>query len=282
MMEDTNDELDILLSKLQTVEIPFKKDIASVRLKIAAVAEETSEDRKVIPLNRVLLGIAASIVILMVAGWLFLNPANDVSLTNSDTSIKTAILPDNSEVTLNAYSEISYDKSWNRTLSLAGEAFFNVTEGKTFTVLTDAGKVQVLGTSFNVFARDGHFVIACKTGKVEVTIDKSGYKKVLSPGEMIQSDSKEVKTLLINPKEIGSWSSGLFQYKGFPVKEVFKEISRQFDVEISVSPKINKKFTGYFNNKKLENALRSVCLPLNLTFNKTSENKYSISENISN
>lgn len=276
MTEESNDELDIFLSKIETAKIPFKRDMAAVRQKITAVADDATTDDKVFSLNRSLIGIAASVLLLIAVGWWFLAPANDVLLATTDVKLKTATLPDNSEITLNADSYVSYDKEWNRTLSLSGEAFFKVTKGKAFTVLTDIGKVQVLGTSFNVFARNNHFIIACKTGKVEVTINSSDIKKILSPGDVIQYDSKEVKALTINPEQIGSWSSGLFQYKSFPVKEVFKEIGRQFDVEISVNSDINKKFTGYFKNTKLDSALRSVCLPLNLTFLKTSDNKYLI------
>jgi ferric-dicitrate binding protein FerR (iron transport regulator) len=81
---------------------------------------------------------------------------------------KTFLLPDDSEVTLNSASQIEY-KKWNwtdhRELQLEGEAFFKVTKGQTFDVLTRLGKVTVVGTQFNVKARGDRFEVICFEGK---------------------------------------------------------------------------------------------------------------------
>jgi transmembrane sensor len=47
---------------------------------------------------------------------------------------------------------MSYSDDWSkeRTLSLEGEAFFEVQKGSKFSVVTSDGIVEVLGTSFDV------------------------------------------------------------------------------------------------------------------------------------
>jgi len=50
---------------------------------------------------------------------------------------------------------------------LFGKAYFDVDKGKTFTVKTDLGTVQVLGTRFDVESRDSIFKVVCYEGSVK-------------------------------------------------------------------------------------------------------------------
>ena len=108
---------------------------------------------KVIPLNtnRWLLSIAASIVVLF--GLFFILGDDIVTIETNYGEQRTIVLLEGSEVILNSKSTLTYDKdNWenNRELSLEGEGYFKVKKGSTFTVVTDNGNVQVLGTQFNV------------------------------------------------------------------------------------------------------------------------------------
>ena len=87
--------------------------------------------------------------------------------TTLDTNISTTIaektsieLPDASLVTINALTDISFNKKqWQskRTVKLNGEAYFKVAKGAKFDVETPNGIVSVLGTQFNVKYRDNLF-----------------------------------------------------------------------------------------------------------------------------
>ncbi len=46
------------------------------------------------------------------------------------------------------------------------EGFFKVQKGNKFIVHTPAGDVEVMGTSFNVFAREEASKVSCVTGKL--------------------------------------------------------------------------------------------------------------------
>ena len=95
---------------------------------------------KTIPLYNQWFFKVASMLVLFVAIGYFLNtrlPENKLAGKGQKTTFS---LPDNSEVVLNADSEIEYKKSnWdnNRKLKLKGEAYFKVAKGKTFEVETN-------------------------------------------------------------------------------------------------------------------------------------------------
>jgi ferric-dicitrate binding protein FerR (iron transport regulator) len=95
-------------------------------------------------------------------------------------------LPDQSQVLLNAGSQASF-KSWdwssNRAVSLQGEAYFKVAKGQKFTVETNLGSVTVLGTQFNVKARDNRFEVTCYEGKVQRSL--SNEEQIILPGQRI-------------------------------------------------------------------------------------------------
>lgn len=88
--------------------------------------------------------IAASLAIIIGCYQLFYFSNVD---TTGFSETKIVVLNDNSHVTLNAKSELSYPSlfKFNRNLKLNGEAFFEVQKGSTFTVNTNLGKVQVIG-----------------------------------------------------------------------------------------------------------------------------------------
>ena len=113
----------------------------------AVYNKRTLNDPKVIQLNpfKKFMRVAAAAVILMLGTYFYMNSL-DEKITTQFAENKEILLPDNSEVMLNADSQISYSKkNWTaeRNIDLKGEAFFKVAKGEKFTVATDAGTVTV-------------------------------------------------------------------------------------------------------------------------------------------
>lgn len=179
----------------------------------------------------------------------------------------SAVLPDSSEIVLNAVSEISYnEKEWpeKRKLTLDGEAFFKVAKGSTFDVLTSRGKVSVLGTQFNVKNRKGFFEVVCYEGRVAVKIDETS--KELIPGKVLRLIDGRITTDTTKDKQ-PDWVANGSRFKEVPFREVILELERQYGVVInSKSIDENLLFTGGFVHNDLEEALKSVTTPLNLTY----------------
>lgn len=279
--DNAEDELGDFLQKSSSAKLPSLRNKEAIWDKIS---EAIDEDEEKVGISRYKwIGIAASVILAVFIGVTALNnQSKEVTLMASNAENKIEELPDGSTVSINANSSISYSSDKNRELSLEGEAFFEVTEGDNFLVKTEFGTVRVLGTSFNVFARDESLEVSCKTGKVEVTIPSKNFKEIIRPGELVSFKEDTVRRTSRLPELMGKWQSGEFYFANRPIEEVFEEIQRQFNVEIEVEVdnlSNNQNFSGYFfTNKDVENALDMVCLPLGLAYEKTGQNLFAVSK----
>lgn len=232
------------------------------------------EETKVVPLNfKMFMKVAAVMVVLLTSSYfLFFN--NTASYSTEIAQTETLQLPDNSEVILNAQSELAFNKKeWkqNRSLTLKGEAFFKVTKGEKFTVDTDAGSVQVLGTQFNVKERDNYFEVQCYEGSVSVTHQNN--KTILTPGKsvrVVNGKLIEVKPFNIeNP----SWLAKESSFSEVPLWQVINELEVQYDIVIDANKiDIEQMFSGTFTHNDKNIALQSVTIPLKLSYNITGKN----------
>jgi ferric-dicitrate binding protein FerR (iron transport regulator) len=206
-------------------------------------------------------------VVLVVVSFVFIN--------SIDTSVRTGVaqkesftLPDNSEVQLNASSEIRYKKSsWkkNRSLALDGEAYFKVTKGNTFSVETSQGTVKVLGTQFNVYSRDGIFNVDCYEGLVSVAFSDTLIK--LPAGNRLKVENNKLLVHTTTSKGQPEWIMNESSFTNATLSEVINELEQQYPINITSPENIaNKRFTGSFTHDNLELALRSICDPLRLGY----------------
>ncbi|WGF93001.1 FecR family protein [Aequorivita marisscotiae] len=209
----------------------------------------------------------AAVFALLLAGYYY--------TTTLDTSIKTEVaqtetfsLPDGSEVALNSGSKITYNKkNWDdsRELSLDGEAYFKVTKGNKFSVKTAEGIVSVLGTQFNVAARDGLFTVTCYEGLVSVAFNNSLIK--LPAGKKIEIINGKLVANEVTDNQSPLWLQQESSFNNVPLQRVINALERQYVVKINLkNVNLEKRFTGTFTHKNLELALKSICEPLQLTY----------------
>jgi transmembrane sensor len=213
-------------------------------------------------------GIAAAATLALFV-WISNMTAPEKSMAKAGEK-KEVVLPEESAVTLNAASSITYrDRSFNqdRELYLEGEAFFKVQKGSTFTVHTDYGTVTVLGTSFNVIARDGRFEVSCYTGKVKVESSPKD-QQIITAGESTtrnKSDKKLDRSTFDVIADTPEWMAGKFSYENQPLSDVIKELERQYDINVKLEPGIGDlKYTGLFESGDLDTALYLITWPLHL------------------
>lgn len=214
--------------------------------------------------------LAASIALLIsVSIWIYYN--RETKIWCQPATIVTIALPDGSEVVLNAASTLDYNKrGWNknRLVHLEGEAFFHVKKGSRFEVVTCMGTIMVLGTSFNVFARNNRLEVYCETGKVAVVSKNMVF---LKPGMKAQTkDNSMTRIIQAEKKHQGTWQQGEFWFNNTPLTEVIAEMERQFDVTVKHNDLSNRYYTGYFNRRSLAEALSTVFVPMQLKY-KTEE-----------
>jgi transmembrane sensor len=238
-------------------------------------SQKTKKETKVVPLWRYA-SVAAALAFFFGLFQLFYF-SNAKETTFGTTQIVS--LPDNSLVTLNAKSKLSYPNlfQYNRTLELEGQAFFEVEKGSRFTVKTDLGCVTVLGTKFDVSAHKDFFEVICYEGKVRV--EAKGKIAILTPSESIRFYDHTVENWAAATGAKPSWINGETTFKNVPVQYVFDQFRNQYNVTVDYPKNVeNVKFTGAFTHKDKAVALKSICIPLHLKYTEDSTGKIIISE----
>ena len=215
---------------------------------------------------KVLMRFAALLIIAL--GLYFAFNSSNLTQIETGTGEKTSVLlPDASEVLLNAVTEIEFnEKKWNqkREIKLSGEAYFKVAKGAVFDVLTTKGKVSVLGTKFNVKSREGLFEVVCNEGSVGV-LYQGKYEKLV-PGQYLHVfDGIITIDTIQNTQPL--WFNNISNFNGVPFYEVVQEFERQYGVKVEAkNVDLNHLFKGGFAHDDLNKALESITLPLGLTY----------------
>lgn len=179
------------------------------------------------------------------------------------------VMPDNSRVQLNANSTINYKKrDWNdnRIINLNGEAFFDVEKGNSFKVITEDGTVEVLGTEFNVISRAHYFEVRCQEGKVKVTSNATDEDVVLLPGEAVRIFNNKGEKWNYNVNET-NWLLGESTFQNTPMSQVILALENQFEIKFDNSKvDLTQRFTGGFTHKDLNLALKTVMIPMDISY----------------
>jgi ferric-dicitrate binding protein FerR (iron transport regulator) len=217
----------------------------------------------------ILIRVAAIFIICF--GVYFYTTSLNTTINTNIAQKETITLPDASTVTINANSNIEFNKHrWDkiRELELEGEAFFKVSKGSKFEVITDDGTVEVLGTQFNVKQRTNYFEVVCYEGLVKVTTPH--ITKHLNPGEHLLILNGKLISTEKDPNDSPSWINNISLFKSLPYSEVIAEFERQYDVKVITNNiDLQQLFTGSFTHKNIDVALKSITLPLQLNFDKT-------------
>ncbi len=204
------------------------------------------------------------------------NIAVTETATNGAQTVFT--LPDNSSIVLNSGSEIEYNKwSWdkNRALQLSGEAYFKVAKGKKFEVNTHLGTVTVLGTQFNVKARNNRFDVTCYEGRVKVNYQNQ--EIVITRGKRVSFENGVLlaipDTTVLQPE----WTSGELAFVNENLTAILAELERQFDCSIDFKgASTSQLFTGTLPAKNLDDALQILAATYHLKSKKESDHKITL------
>jgi transmembrane sensor len=162
-------------------------------------------------------------------------------------------LPDGSMVYLNSASSITYPSSFaglsKRKIELSGEAFFEVAKDKKhpFVVRTSRQEVEALGTHFNVNSYSDEPVTRTTLIEGAVKITTNSGQQFLKPGQEATTKKSGFLITNVNPQEAAAWKNGTFNFNNQNIKEVMREISRWYNVEVE--------FAGAVSNEGFNAAL---------------------------
>jgi transmembrane sensor len=243
---------------------PYDLDKAYAQLKNKRSVIKTIKKKRSWPAYA---AIAAGVLLIAVAFWYF-RPVPDEQFITQIGEQESIVLPDNSQIKLNAASQLSFNpKSWKRgkVVRLSGEAFFSVTEGQQFVVQTSNGQVSVLGTEFNVWNRGWQMEVSCLSGVVEVARD--GQNLTLNKGVSAQWQNNQWKTdtLQVIPST-ASWIQGTVSFKAAPLSRVLQELKYHYNIKITLVGNAKRTYSGGFPIDDLETALTNISEPMGLSY----------------
>ena len=166
------------------------------------------------------------------------------------------MLPDSSEVWLNAGSTILYPETFakdKRLVILNGEAYFSVQKdtASPFIVETSQLSVKVLGTKFNVkaYPNDEKITTTLTSGKVEVSV-QSQPPRILKPNEQLTYDKKssDIHISVIDTNDTNSWVVGKLIFTNATAGEIFRTLERHYNTTIDNEANIpvSKRYTVKF------------------------------------
>ncbi|WP_298542298.1 FecR family protein [uncultured Aquimarina sp.] len=256
------DDYDKIVKGLEYFDAPSFDEEASLAVTLQKLQHQ--EKGKVIRLKPFIYAISAAASIVLIIGLFF----NKVTYTADIGSQMAVTLPDGSKADLNAGSSLSYNRffwSQNRKIQLDGEGLFKVKTGNKFSVTTNSGNIEVLGTIFNVKSRKTIFEVACYEGKVRVQTN-TNQQQIIKKGEAVLLKNNKLNKTTISESE-PLWKKGESLFISTPLKEVLDELQRQYNITF-IRTKIdeNKLFSGGFLYNNLDLALESVLVPMNIEY----------------
>lgn len=185
-------------------------------------------------------------------------------------------LPDGSTGWLNSGSIIKYPVRFNseRTVTLNGEAYFDVVKnsGSPFIVDANQVKVKVLGTSFNVVSYDHDSIseVIVASGKVEVSSAGQLLASKLLPSErlVLNRSKNRFSKSTVDIQNYTSWKTGKLIFLNDNLDEVVRKVSRFYNVDFEVNGNVNRTelFRAILEEESLEEVLRYMKLTMSIDY----------------
>lgn len=265
-------ELSTLWESYSTVDIK-EPSVLKEAFKIIEINTRTQTIRKQLRYLLRIAGILLLPVLCTLATYLYMDKQaqpfinNQVIVEAQNGHRAAVVLPDGSKVNLNSGSNISYKQSFGkkaREVKLSGEAFFEVTKDpkKKFIVHTEYIDIEVLGTTFNVYAyeKENTVEMVLLTGQVKINTNKAPYQSYyVKPNEKISLDkqSGSLKIKKTDARFETGWLRDEIVFRSERLETVFDKLERKYGVTIQYDnlKQDNDRFTGSFNNEEITGIL---------------------------
>ena len=215
------------------------------------------------------MAVAASVIVLVGTGY-YLWIRSTFTYTRAVGVNRLVVLPDGSVVTLRKGSSLTYKPRFDqaeRTVQLAGEAFFQVIPDKArpFLVRTSQTQVRVTGTSFLIRSGRGVEEVMVTSGKVVVTDRKRDKELQLVAGQKAVLHGNQLEQVQLTDSNYIAWKTGRLNFINTPLARVLEDLEQYYAVPVKTGSKdsatLNKMtITVRFENQPLQQALDELAL----------------------
>ncbi|MDF0715391.1 FecR domain-containing protein [Muricauda sp. 334s03] len=267
--------------------LPLRKEHFAKR-----VLEEISQEPKpkLIFLNtRIKALVAVAAIVLVCFGVYLFTQDNESRFTNHIIALegerKQVTLPDGSQITVNANSELKYPevfKDDKRQVWMDGEVYFEVVKDveRPFSVSTNGLEVQVLGTKFNVNTKGMAKTVSLESGKVQVTLEDSGDRIQLKPNEELSwnVETGEVVKRNFDVSKTIAWKDNILLLHDLTLEEALFPINEFYGIEFIVSDSVvaNKRISAAFEDQDLDQFIQTLEFIADVKISKIASKKFSI------
>jgi transmembrane sensor len=191
--------------------------------------------------------IAAVLVVglIFTFGLFYIRPMLGTSVVVAGNEPVELQLEDGTHVVLNRDSKIRFNKEFSegeRSVRLAGEAWFDVARDPSRPFVIDAGSalVEVLGTSFNVnaYKENPAVEITVETGVVALTAKQDQQEQIILKAGTSGTYAYGSKSLQIQPTADPnnlSWKTRDLYFENTPLNEAAKLVGRVYNVRIEIA-----------------------------------------------
>jgi len=275
---ENRDNYKVIKNKFGSVPIPVPKNKFDTEYEWKRLEKRISLTR--FNIGAKYYGIAASIVILTGLFFYYSFLSNPLeTIKNGEYFKKRVKLPDNSVVILNKNSEMRYRiNEQKREVHLYGEAYFEIRKSNIrFIVKTPNSSVQVLGTKFNVEARENYSSVAVTSGKVSF-VNENNENVILTANQFSKCDSKGILSTLysVNVDSLIVWTKTRIVFEKSSLKEILERLEKEFSVKYIVADKelLAKELSAVFEHENLNIIHKSIETALNISINKKGDSYY--------
>jgi transmembrane sensor len=165
------------------------------------------------------------------------------------------VLPDGTRVWLNAASAITYPTAFTgktRTVSIAGEAYFEVAKdaARPFQLTAGTISVAVLGTAFdvNAYSDEPDAKATLLEGSVRVinaVASPPGEARQLLPGQQAQIQGGAIRVNKdVDLEAVMAWKNGSFTFSDATIEAVMRQLARWYDVTVVYDTKVSQHFVA--------------------------------------
>ena len=220
------------------------------------------------------------------------DPAKAAQIVKIETGIgerSKAVLPDGTEVSLNAMTSVTYDcsmRSGKRQVNVEGEAYFDVAKDAEHPFVIDVNEMEItcLGTALNVrnYADEQTSSVVLVEGKVRVATENGDL--TMEPDSKVECDKKSLQ--LSKSRVMASnytyWLKGETRYNNQSLEEIAHELARNYHINVIITSDELKEqhFTGYLGFCSLRKVLDILTITSDMAYHIDGESVYIYSRNI--
>lgn len=235
---------------IQSIHQHFETNIQQVKQEQAKLSWQQFSDKiespnRIVSLRRKWLPWSAAATILLciatVALYVNYQPTVTHTYATGNGQRMSLYLPDSTLVELNANSTLSLSPdTWTtnnfREVQLQGEAYFKVTHQADETkFIVHAGEVAVavLGTAFNIRAREQNAEVVLAEGKIELAI--ADQTIAMRPGDLVSYSKAQskVESKKVKPSDYSAWKDGMVVFNK-KLSEVVKDLEILYGVRFTI------------------------------------------------